>query len=359
MLLGALTERGWSKDQSEVALEPAPVASGSAAGAPTPRLGVRIQRPSVGRAAELRRRRPAPDARPAMPSAPSRPVLAEPARVATAGHLSYSALADYAACGYRFYVERVLGLATPSAAGDPAADEGELDERIDPELGPRRRSRAIGNCVHGVLESCARRAWARPPSSEFDAILAREGIADDLDARRRVETLLDNWLRCDLRSELEQSGARIRPEVPFVLALGGAIVRGKIDLLAETSGGTIVVDYKTDALRGLGATELGDRYETQRDLYAVAVGRAGSSSGPIRTAHCFLEAPERMVAQEYDQTALEAASRRLEGLIAGIRAGQFGRTESPHRSLCYGCPAAARLCAKPAWRPQRAAGATG
>jgi hypothetical protein len=46
-------------------------------------------------------------------------------------------------------------------------------------------------------------------------------------------------------------------------------------------------------------------------------------------------------------------------LIAGIRASEFARTDSPHRSLCYGCPAAARLCANPAGRPQRAATAAG
>jgi hypothetical protein len=285
-------------------------------------------------------------------------------RPAPTGHLSYSALADYAGCGYRFYVERVLGLAAPLAAdpGDasgPAEREPELDEQVDPALGARRRSLAIGNCVHGALESSARRAWARPPDDEIIAILAREGIADDAEARGRVETLLDNWLRSDLRRELHEGGARTRPEVPFVLGLGGAIVRGKIDLLAETDAEAMVVDYKTDALRGVDPGELADRYETQRDLYAVAIdrARAAGSNGPIRAAYCFLEAPEQTVIEDYDQAALEAASERLELLVAGIRAGEFARTESPHASLCHGCPAAARLCAKPAWRPQWAAAA--
>ncbi len=362
MLLGALLARGWSGDDAEVALEPAPATEGSAASGPPPRLAVRIQAPSPERAAELRRRHPAADPRPAMSSAPAEPVLAEPVRPATAGHLSYSALADYAGCGYRFYVERVLGLVSPSMPIDgdsiDAAEVGpELDERVDPELGPRRRSLAIGNCVHGVLESCARRDWSRPTDQEIGAILAREGIGDDPEARERVEALLDNWLRCGLRSELEEGGARARPEVPFVLELGGAIVRGKIDLLADTADGPIVVDYKTDALRGVDRTELASRYETQRDLYALAVGRArGSRSGrPIRAASCFLEAPERAAVREYDEAELEAASERLERLVAGIRAGDFARTDNPHASLCHGCPAAARLCARPAWRPQWAA----
>ena len=48
--------------------------------------------------------------------------------------------------------------------------------------------------------------------------------------------------------------------------LGGAIVRGKIDLLAETSFGPLLVDYKTDALGGADPAEVAGRYETQRDL---------------------------------------------------------------------------------------------
>ena len=48
--------------------------------------------------------------------APRRPCSSGSSRAAAAGHLSYSALATYARCGYRFYVERVLGLEAPTGA---------------------------------------------------------------------------------------------------------------------------------------------------------------------------------------------------------------------------------------------------
>ena len=52
-----------------------------------------------------------------------------------------------------------------------------------------------------------------------------------------------------LRSELE--GARIAAEVPFVLSISDTLVRGSIDLLAELPDGRVlVIDYKTDRLRG-------------------------------------------------------------------------------------------------------------
>jgi ATP-dependent helicase/nuclease subunit A len=359
LLLPALGAQGWAGENGDVGLPPPPAVGGGVARGPDPKLRVGIQRPSAERAAELRARAEATASLAVAPESPAKPLLPGPPPPPGAGHLSYSALAGYAGCGYRFYVERILGLASPldAAATDGESDAQEpteADELLDPQLGPRQRSLAIGNSVHAVLESAARRAWEPAAAEDLDRILAREGLAADAEARDRVVGLVEGWLGSELRTELGNRGARLRPEVPFILNLGGAIVRGKIDLLADTDAGPLVVDYKTDAIKDNDPAELANRYETQRDLYALAVHRAGGSS-PVRAAYCFLEAPERTVLETYDESGLDAARERLEGLIERIRAGDFSRTDSPHRSLCHGCPAAARLCGKPAWRPQWAA----
>jgi ATP-dependent helicase/nuclease subunit A len=361
VVLPALRGRGWSGESGEVELPRAPAVGGGEASGPTPRMRVAIQRPSVERAAQLRARVDGV-AQPSMVAAePGRPLLPEAPPPAGAGHLSYSALASYAGCGYRFYVERILGLASPL---DAAADNGEPDERqeveadelLDPRLGPRQRSLAIGNCVHAILEASARRSWEPVQSEEVERILAREDLAGDLEARERVAMLVDGWLGSELRAQLAEGGAQLRPEVPFILELGGAIVRGKIDLLADALDEPLVVDYKTDALGDADPAELAGRYQTQRDLYALAVHQA-TGAGTVKAAYCFLEAPERTVLETYDESGLDAARDRLEGLIQRIRDGDFARTDSPHRSLCHGCPAAARLCGNPAWKPQWASAA--
>jgi hypothetical protein len=324
---------------------------------------IRVQRPSAGRAADLRARVEPAASLAVAPKSPAKPLLPGAPPPPGAGHLSYSALAGYAGCGYRFYVERILGLASPldatTADGESDAQESsESDELLDPQLGPRQRSLAIGNSVHAILEAGARRAWEPAAPEDLDRILAREGLAGDAEARDRVQGLVEGWRGSGLRAELAESGARLRPEVPFILNLGGAIVRGKIDLLAETAAGPLVVDYKTDALGDNDPAELASRYETQRDLYALAVHRAGGAgASAVRAAYCFLEAPERTVLETYDESGLDAARDRLEGLIQRIRDGDFARTDSPHRSLCHGCPAAARLCGNPAWKPQWASAA--
>jgi ATP-dependent helicase/nuclease subunit A len=362
ILLPALRERDWSGEDGDVALPRAPAVGGGAAAGGEPLMRVAVQRPSAERAERLRARAEVADPPLVTPPAPASPLLSGTPPPPGAGHLSYSALAGYAACGYRFYVERILGLASPleppTDAGETAPPEqNEADELVDPRLGARQRSLAIGNAVHAILEAGARRSWDPVNGEELERILAREGLAGDAEARERVGMLVEGWLESDLRAELAAARARLRPEVPFILDLGGAIVRGKIDLLADTPAGPLVVDYKTDALGGADPAELASRYETQRDLYAVAVHRArGSREEPVRAAYCFLEEPDRTVLESYDEAGMRAAGERLEGLIQRIRDGEFARTDSPHRSLCHGCPAAARLCGAPAWKPQWAAG---
>ena len=55
--------------------------------------------------------------------------------------MSYTSLAELERCGYRFYVERVLGLPENRAAARMDSDDG----------GTRARRR--GTIVHGLLES--------------------------------------------------------------------------------------------------------------------------------------------------------------------------------------------------------------
>jgi ATP-dependent helicase/nuclease subunit A len=359
VLVPALRRQGWTGEDGDVELPRAPAVGGGEAGGPAPAVRVRVQRPSAERAERLRGRLEAHTEPLAVPAGASEPLLTGARPPLGAGHLSYSALASYAGCGYRFYVERILGLGSPSeaAASDrdhEAEGDREADELLDPSLGPRERSLGIGSAVHAILESAARRSWDALTEDELERVLAREGLAGDGAARERVAALVNGWLSSGTRAAL--AGASVRPEVPFLLDLGGTVVRGKIDLLADTDDGPLVVDYKTDALDGVDPAEVASRYEIQRDIYALAVQRgAGNGSRTIGAAYCFLEEPERTVTELYDEQRLREARERVEGLIARIRAGDFTRTDSPHLALCNGCPAAARLCGNPAWKPQWAA----
>jgi ATP-dependent helicase/nuclease subunit A len=371
-LLPALVELGW--DGSAPLLElPAPsrVDPGDMRPLPVPELAIRVNSPSPGRAEALRAGRPetAREAEP-IPGAVRPPLLPSGPSPVPLGHLSYSALASFERCGYRFYLERVLGV----REGDPAfvaASEEEVeeaavegpasDELVEPQEEEGREiphttvspALALGNAVHLALEWSARNRWRDPGSDRIAALLEREGLPGE-EPLKRATAVIGGWMQSRLRAELE--GLRLRPEVPFALGLGGTVMRGSIDLLAEDPAGNaapLVVDFKTDATRGRDTGELGERYAGQRAVYALAVAEA-TGSEEVRTAHVFLEHPAEPVAESFGAERLATARSELEALIARVREGRFEVAADPYAAMCFRCPAAARLCPRPAWRPRAA-----
>jgi ATP-dependent exoDNAse (exonuclease V) beta subunit len=323
--LGAL---GFEGDDVELRL-PGPTGGPSEVG-----LVVAVNRPSAERAEDLARRFPA-SPRPAPSETREGNLIEGLPRPTPVGHLSYSALSDYERCGYRFYAERVLGLSEPV---EPGAGK---------ESGANAGALAFGSAVHAVLEWSARNGWAEPAPELIGDRLAAQG--GDPDQAGRALDLVRGWLACDLAREL--SGLPSRAEVPFVLDLAGSVVRGKIDLLVDSPRGPVVVDFKTDALEGGSAAELGGRYQAQRELYALVAASGAGAGRPVRAVHLFLQDPASPVAEELGPLELEAVRARLEGLIGLIKGGDFAPTASPTAAICFGCPAAANLCPHPAWRP--------
>ena len=121
-------------------------------GFPAGRLRVSVSEPAPGAGAELLTSRDAPAAQAADEG--TEPPLGRPEeRPALVGGLSYSALSDFESCGYRFYVERVLGIAEP----EPSAATAGESEASAPEV---RRRFGPGVAVHALLEWSAATAGA-------------------------------------------------------------------------------------------------------------------------------------------------------------------------------------------------------
>jgi len=297
------------------------------------RVSVRVNPPDPDAFAALtpQRSRAAPEPEP--PSGPTIAAVPQPSEPSP-GHLSYSALAGYARCGYRFYAERVLGLAPidPERAGG-----------AEPSAASRRYG--FGNAVHALLEWSARHRWAEPSSQLCVELLRREGLEATEDEQDRALGMVGTWLGSEHCAELRGGAGQERPEMPFLLPLGGSVVRGAIDLLVDTPDGPLVVDYKTDSLKDATPHELVDRYGVQRKIYALAAARGGE--GPVRTAYAFLDQGGEVVEDALGGNELEATRAELEALVEGIGAGRFDLTDSPHWALCNDCPARSRLCSYP------------
>jgi ATP-dependent helicase/nuclease subunit A len=298
-------------------------------GYPAGRLRVSVSEPGPGAGADLLV--PREVAAPVESTREAEPPLGRPeVPPALIGGLSYSALSAFENCGYRFYVERVLGI------GEPEVVSVDGDETAAPEV---RRRFGPGLAVHSLLEWSARNRW-REPSDERTTVALREQGLDQAEGAAQVSALTKAFLGSPLREEIKD--APVGPEVPFVLSVGGTLIRGSIDLLAQRPDGSVlVVDYKTDRLEGRDPPEIVTRYSIQRDLYALA---AASRGAPVETAYVFLERPSEPVRESFDKAALDAARQRVEAVLGQLAAGSFEVTDRPHRALCADCPARERLC---------------
>ncbi len=301
-------------------------------GYPAGRLRVSVSEPAPGAGAELLA--PGEAEPPPEQTAGAEPPLDRPeVPPALIGGLSYSALSAFENCGYRFYVERVLGI------GEPEVVSVDGEESSAPEV---RRRFGPGLAVHSLLEWSARNRWREPDDERIAAALREQGLEAD-DGISQVLALTKAFLGSPLCREI--SDARVSPEVPFVLSVGGTLIRGSIDLLARRPDGSVlVVDYKTDRLEGRDPNQIVSRYSIQRDLYALAAAARGA---PVETAYVFLERADEPVRESFGERELEAARNRVEAVLERLAAGRFEVTDRPHRALCADCPARERLCSYP------------
>jgi ATP-dependent exoDNAse (exonuclease V) beta subunit len=326
-------------------------------------IAVAVNLPSPERAAELTElRRDAAAARPLGSGAP--PLVERRPPTVPSRPLSYTAISAYEECGYRFYMERVLGL--PITAPTPtvrtkrplSGSSANGDEGGAPALGmaaledggpsAREERSARGAAVHALLEWSQANDWAEPTPD----LARRHAAAAGLEVRGDSDDLLAparDWLESGLREEIARAD-RVRAEVPILLAAGGTVLRGSIDLLVERAGRPpLVVDYKTDGLGGDDPAERAARYEIQRSIYALAAA-ASLGCDEVEVAYVFLERAEAPARTVLDAAAMAAGRERIESAIVRIAAGDFPVAPVERRdwALCRGCPALGRLCSGPA-----------
>jgi RecB family exonuclease len=279
--------------------------------------------------------------------------LAAPPPVAT---LSYSALGEYERCGYRFYVERVLGLPPRDAeaglgAGDRGAggeDPGAAGDHADRVVpGKTRAGSERGVLLHALLERLNLRAPRVPGPEAVSTAAAAAGLRAPTETEAaELTTIVERFASSPLRARLGRA-TDPRREERFAFAWSGVLVTGVIDVLVRESGGqTLIVDYKSDRLDGRDPDRLvATAYGAQRLIYALAALHAGAAR--VEVDYCFLESPETPVTAVHERAELSRLEAELAARAGGMLRAEFAVTEAPHRSLCAGCPAQGGLCSWP------------
>ena len=246
--------------------------------------------------------------------------------------VSYSALVKLERCGYRYYLEDVLGLQESPQVHD------------EPRSGLDGRSR--GRIIHRLLESVD---FARPRTLPGETVrcVGRElGIMVDGQEAQRVAALIAKLSNTALARRLA-AAAELSREQPFAFALPGLteLARGVFDIRArEYDGGWLVVDYKSDLVdpeHDLGAL-VDRRYGTQRRLYALAALNGGAQA--VQVIHWFLERPGDPVGATYLAADHAQLEHELSDRAAELMARGFAVSDNPHRELCLTCPGRRGLC---------------
>lgn len=265
--------------------------------------------------------------------------LPAPAERPAVTSLSYTGLAAYERCAYRFYAERVLGLGPTEARGSTGERRGELD------------AAERGTLVHALLE---RLDFRRPVLPTAEAIRAAAPREPDSAEVEDVTALLRRFSASQLRERLGRA-TRVMREQRFGFVHEGLLITGALDVIAtEPAGRKLIVDYKTDHLgeETPGAVVSRD-YAVQQLVYALAALRAGAEE--VEVLHVFLEAPERPVSATFTRAQSPELEAALGARTRGLRRSRFPVTETPHQGLCHGCPAEGGLCSWPVEMTRRAA----
>jgi ATP-dependent helicase/nuclease subunit A len=277
---------------------------------------------------------------PAAAAAPAVPAARPPAPAT----ISYSSLGRYAACPYRFHLERHLGLPEQEPP-EPLRDALAPVEGLDPLL--------RGTLVHELLERLEPGA-ALPDAAAVRAMA--DGYETELSADE-VEDLLA-MVRAFARSEVSGrlgAAVRVRREHGFAFPLGadGPLVTGVVDALAlEADGTALVVDYKSDRVADADLEALVEAsYGVQRRIYGLACLRAGAPA--VEVVHVFLERAAEPVVHRYEAADAARLEAELRARAAGLLGGEFPVAAVPHRALCATCPGRAGLCSHPPERTDR------
>jgi ATP-dependent exoDNAse (exonuclease V) beta subunit len=274
--------------------------------------------------------------------APPPAVPVEPPRLPAPGvpdRLSYTSVSSYGKCGYQHYLRRVLRM--------PEVDPGELATQDAPPSGLDPRIR--GSIVHELLEGLDFAEPKLPPEEEIRKLAEIMETEIDQVGVNECLALVSAFIDGPIAPRLRES-TRVQRERGFAFALdvpGAAapLVNGFVDVIAhQPDGSAVILDYKTDQVED--GTDLEKAvaadYGVQRAIYALAALRGGANA--VEVTHLFLNRPEDPATAKFTTDDIPALEAQVREQAAGLLAGDFTPTDTPHRGLCATCPGRSALC---------------
>jgi ATP-dependent helicase/nuclease subunit A len=237
--------------------------------------------------------------------------------------LSFSSIALFERCSYRYFAERVARMSERRPAGTGAGTAG-------------LAATEIGDAVHRLLEL---------PEPDYDLVVAwyPDATAEEL---ARIRGFVESYRGSELAMRVGQLPG-VAKEPHFTFEHDDVLVHGYLDVCQRDGARALVVDYKTNSLAEESPEEIVEHdYRLQRLVYALACFRAGAEE--VEVVYAFVERPDAVVSTTFSRADVLELESELSEAIARIRAGQF--TPNPSEFTCSGCPALDLVCAGPRLR---------
>jgi ATP-dependent helicase/nuclease subunit A len=240
--------------------------------------------------------------------------------------LSYSALALFDRCSYRYYAERVAGMRPEDAHGTVPGSTG-------------LAATEIGDAVHRLLETVDLSAPAAP---DVEPVRGWYPAVTD-EELERIRGFVTSYCDSELAGRVAGLTGAV-PERPFAFEHGGVLLHGRLDVHWSDGSRALVLDYKTNSLaEGTPEEIVAADYRLQQLVYALACFRAGANE--VEVVYHFLERPDAVVSTRFARDDLAGLEAELSAAITRIDQGDFRPT--PGDFTCAGCPALDRVCAGP------------
>lgn len=252
--------------------------------------------------------------------------------------LSASSYEDLRRCPYRFFALRMLGL----------READEIEAEVD--------KRDFGTWLHGVLKSFHDRmkdgaALTREQRAALLDAAAREGIAGQRLDEGEFLPFAAGWPAVregylDWLAQHEATGAVFATaESEHEVQLGELRLQGRIDRIDRLpSGGSLVMDYKTESLQLTRARMASPLEDTQLAFYAALL--------PQRELHAaYLNISERGEVRRVDHEQLELGAHLLQEAVQSELRRVAGGAPLPalgEGRVCEFC-AARGLCRRDSW----------
>jgi len=171
--------------------------------------------------------------------------------------------------------------------------------------------------------------------SQVHALLAGTPVPD---AHPEAARLAEVFRRSTLGRRAERAG-RAEREFAFLMSIEDLVISGSVDLWFEEGGEVVIVDYKTDAVKGMEAHQRAGDYTMQLRLYAMAVEQAAGRA-PARAYLHFLR-PDTLIEVDLRPSLLESPEQLVRDFQEAQDTLKFSLNET---GRCGRCPFYRDLC---------------